>query len=155
MAFKDVVANGDAGLQLSINTTDSAKRNELFHGNAMELEDISSVMYDALLHGIKGRKITLNFALTDAPIDAKYLRRLFNPEYFLCKITPMHVTKSSNEHNLITHDGYESYYPYKATEEALKNEGFDVIVFIPSKEEDESKITCGNAILAEKDQLFN
>jgi 23S rRNA (adenine2503-C2)-methyltransferase len=33
-------------------------------------------------------------------------------------------------------------------EEALKNEGFDVIVFIPSKEEDESRITCGNAILA-------
>ena len=37
---------------------------------------------------------------------------------------------------------------YKEAEEALKAVGFDVIVFVPSKEEDESKITCGNAILA-------
>ena len=35
-------------------------------------------------------------------------------------------------------------------EQNLKKQGFDVIVFIPSKEEDASKITCGNALLAEK-----
>jgi 23S rRNA (adenine2503-C2)-methyltransferase len=32
----------------------------------------------------------------------------------------------------------------------LKQAGYDVIVFIPSKEEDESRITCGNAILSSK-----
>ena len=32
---------------------------------------------------------------------------------------------------------------------ALQKAGYDVLVFIASKEEDESKITCGNAILAE------
>ena len=37
----------------------------------------------------------------------------------------------------------------KEVEEDLKNNGFDVIVFVPSIEEDNSKITCGNAILAE------
>ena len=34
------------------------------------------------------------------------------------------------------------------TAATIANRGFDVIVFIPSKEEDESRITCGNAILA-------
>ena len=32
----------------------------------------------------------------------------------------------------------------------LEAVGFDVIVFVPSKEEDESRITCGNAILADE-----
>lgn len=30
----------------------------------------------------------------------------------------------------------------------LTAEGWDVIVFIPSKEEDADRITCGNALLA-------
>ena len=38
--------------------------------------------------------------------------------------------------------------PYKDVEERLKGVGFDVIVFIPSKDEDNSLITCGNAILS-------
>ena len=33
-------------------------------------------------------------------------------------------------------------------EQPLLDEGWDVIVFIPSKEEDEDRITCGNALLA-------
>jgi 23S rRNA (adenine2503-C2)-methyltransferase len=51
---------------------------------------------------------------------------------------------------MITDGGYDFYYPYKKAEEDLKAAGFDVIVFIPSKEEDESRITCGNAILADR-----
>jgi 23S rRNA (adenine2503-C2)-methyltransferase len=66
----------------------------------------------------------------------------------MCKITPMHNTKAVVENNMVTDGGYDFYYPYKQVEEALKAEGFDVIVFVPSKEEDESRITCGNAILA-------
>lgn len=34
-------------------------------------------------------------------------------------------------------------------ENKLKAVGFDVLVFIPSVEEDTSRITCGNAILSE------
>ena len=49
-----------------------------------------------------------------------------------------------------TTDVYDKYYPYEELEEALIKEGYDVIVFVPSKDEDESKITCGNAILAKK-----
>lgn len=33
-------------------------------------------------------------------------------------------------------------------EQPLLDEGWEVIVFIPSKEEDEDRITCGNALLS-------
>lgn len=146
--YKDF-AGGEAGLQISINTTDLARRRETMP-QAMDISDISDLFYDLLSTREipKGRKITLNFALTDDEVDAKYLKGMFNPKYFICKLTPMHNTTAVVDGNMITDDGYDHYYPYKEVEENLKAEGFDVIVFVPSKEEDESKITCGNAILA-------
>jgi len=141
---------GEAGLQLSINTTSDEIRHKVMP-SAMDIADISCMMstllYD-LRYRVFGRKITLNFALTDAPIDAKLLKTLFDPRYFLCKITPMHNTDACIKNGLITDNGYDSYYPYKEVEQSLKDTGYDVIVFIPSHEEDDSKITCGNAILA-------
>jgi len=153
--IKNHTLHGDAGLQISINSTDETARQKMFSGNARSLEEIS-LMFENLLDSfdrknqVKGRKYTLNFALTGDEIDAKKLRNFFTPRLFLCKITPMHVTDACKKNNLLTSDGYDLYYPYKKVEEDLKNEGFDVIVFVPSKEEDESRITCGNAILAKK-----
>lgn len=139
---------GEAGLQLSINTTDKETR-EMTMPEALDLYKISEIMksltYNAI---IKGRKITLNFAITEAAVNADLLASLFNPDYFLCKITPMHKTKACVSKGIITDGGYDHYFPYKEAEDSLKASGFDVIVFIPSKEEDESRITCGNAILA-------
>jgi len=39
-------------------------------------------------------------------------------------------------------------FSYKKVESDLKDVGYDVIVFVPSLEEDEGMITCGNAILS-------
>ncbi|MDR1072079.1 MAG: hypothetical protein LBL45_00165 [Treponema sp.] len=35
----------------------------------------------------------------------------------------------------------------------MKARGFEVIMFVPLKEEDESLVTCGNAILADKEMM--
>ncbi len=142
--------DGEAGLQLSINATDESVRAKTMP-HSMDLRSISSMFYDLLStrEPIKGRKITLNFALTNEEINAKKLRELFNPKYFICKITPMHKTKACIDKGILTDNGYDHYYPYKEVEENLKKVGFDVIVFIPSKEEDESRITCGNALLSD------
>lgn len=145
---KNDVFRGDAGLQLSINSTNEEQRREMFSNNSLDLETISAIVRD--LDFPKGRKYTLNFALADYEIDAKKLVKLFSPKKFICKLTPMHNTKSCVDNSLVTMDGYEHYYPYQKIEQNLKDVGFDVIVFIPSKEEDESRITCGNAILSEK-----
>lgn len=45
---------------------------------------------------------------------------------------------------------YNLFVPYKKVEEDLKADGFDVIVFVPSYDEDNGLITCGNAILSGK-----
>ena len=142
-------SGGDAGLQLSINTTDRYARSNMFSNNAMILEDISEMFYELLSRQeYHGRKIALNFALTGSEIDATYLRDLFSPRYFMCKLTPIHDTSACKENGYAA-DGYDAYDIYKPVEESLKAAGFDTLVFVPSKEEDESRITCGNAILSD------
>lgn len=144
---KNDIFEGEAGLQLSINSTDDQQRDEMFSGSSLSLEDIAHEC--CLLPKPEGRKYTLNFAVSDNTIiDADRLRWLFSPEYFIVKITPVHITRASVENNIQTSGGYEFYYPYKKHEENLKKAGFDVLVFVPSKEEDEGMITCGNAVLS-------
>lgn len=144
--FKNNDAGGDAGLQLSINTTDQYRREMDFGGCALPLTTIADM---AERWQVVGRKITLNFALTDAPIDAALLAKLFDPARFLCKITPMHASNAATEAGMVDAAAYGNYTPYRDVEARLKAAGFDVIVFVPSREEDTSRITCGNAILAE------
>lgn len=137
---------GEAGLQFSINSTDDKQRDEMFKGMSLSLEEISKI--GKYLPTPIGRKYALNFALADGYIiDSKRLLELFSPDKFMVKITPIHQTKSTIENGVSTTNGYEYFTPYKEVERKLKGVGFDVLVFIPSKEEDDSCITCGNAIL--------
>jgi 23S rRNA (adenine2503-C2)-methyltransferase len=145
--IKNYTYRGDAGLQFSINSTDDEQRNEIFSGNTLPLNDIAEI--GRLLPDQKGRKYALNFALADNYIvDAEKLAMFFNPNKFMVKITPLHKTQSCDDNGIITTDGYESFTPYQKAETDLKNAGFDVIVFVPSYDEDLSLITCGNAILS-------
>lgn len=145
--IKNYTYRGDAGLQFSINSTDDKQRNEMFSGNTLPLNDIAEI--GKLLPDPKGRKYALNFALADNYIvDAEKLAMLFNPNKFMVKITPLHKTQSCDDNGIITTDGYEAFTPYQKAETDLKNAGFDVIVFVPSYDEDLGLITCGNAILS-------
>ena len=87
-----------------------------------------------------------------ATIDADRLADLFNPAHYICKLTPMHATKACQSRGIHTPDGYSEYHAYRDVEDRLKAVGYDVIVFVPSVEEDESRITCGNAILAYREE---
>lgn len=145
--IKNYVYDGEAGLQFSINSTDEEQRNRLFRGMSLSLEEISEIAKG--LTWPKGRKYTLNFPVTkETIIDPKKLSRLFDKEQWLVKITPIHETKEALANGIITDTGYYSYDVYEKFEKPLLEEGWDVIVFIPSKEEDEDRITCGNALIA-------
>jgi len=148
--FAKQAANGDAGLQVSVNSTCEKQRNKMFNGNAHTLQDISSLFLSILhQHPVVGRKIALNFAVTDDyEIDAVELSKLFNPKHFMCKLTPMHVTSAAMNNGLSTPGNALSTAAYKHHEKALKDVGFDVLVFVASRAEDEGRITCGNAILS-------
>lgn len=147
MRIKNRLYHGNAGLQLSINSTNQYERDVMFSGNACSLFDIYKIMQGVVP---VGRKITLNFALSGYEIDECELLKYFDPDDYMIKITPMHVTKSCNANGILTDGGYDSYHPYQAVEKRLISAGYDVLVFVPSKEEDESRITCGNAILSDK-----
>lgn len=145
--IKNDLFRGDAGLQLSINSTSDEQREDMFGGSACSLQEISEMA--TYFPMPKGRKYCLNFALADNyEVDAKKLKRLFSPEKFMVKITPLHDTDSCEDNNIVTTGGYESFVPYEKAEQDLINEGFDVLIFIPSTDEDGGRITCGNVILS-------
>ena len=145
MRIKNDLCEGEAGLQLSINSTDSAERASMFNCNACSLDDIGFIVKGLVP---KGRKITLNFAIAGYIIDPEVLLKHFSPEHFIIKLTPMHKTTSCGENDITTDGDYTTYEPYQEDEEALKRVGYDVLVFIASRAEDEGRITCGNALLS-------
>lgn len=147
-SIKNDFYNGEAGLQFSINSTDDAQRDELFDGKSLSLSEISELAKELPMP--KGRKYTLNFPVTKQTIlDAKRLSELFDKDKFIVKITPIHETNSAIENGFEV-SGYADYDVYRQFEQPLLKEGWDVIVFVPSKEEDSDRITCGNALISEK-----
>jgi 23S rRNA (adenine2503-C2)-methyltransferase len=148
MRIKNRLYEGNAGLQLSINSTDKAERHTMFRGHSCSLAEIRDILSGVIP---SGRKITLNFAVADYIIDPSVLLDFFSPKDYLIKLTPMHKTGAAVAHSLRTVGDYTTYYPYQQHEKRLQEAGYDVIVFIASKEEDESRITCGNAILAQSE----
>jgi 23S rRNA (adenine2503-C2)-methyltransferase len=145
MRIKNRMLKGNAGLQISINSTNEQERNKMFSGNACTLEEISKIMNGSIPNG---RKITLNFAVSDWEIDPMILLKYFDPDDYIIKLTPMHKTIEAIKNKIETVGDYTEIYPYKDYEEVLKNVGYDVLVFIASHEEDMGRITCGNAILS-------
>lgn len=147
--IKNEFYHGEAGLQFSINSTDEAQRNELFDGKSLSLQEISALAKELPMP--KGRKYTLNFPVTAQTIlDAKELSALFDKKKFIVKITPIHETSSAIENGFEV-TGYSDYNVYRKFEQPLLEEGWDVIVFVPSKEEDSDRITCGNALISDKE----
>ncbi len=145
MRMKNRLLQGEAGLQLSINSTCENERWQMFNGNACSLEEISRILEGCIPNG---RKITLNFAVAGYEIDPSKLLKYFNPMDYIIKLTPMHKTATALHNNIKTEGDYTQYHPYEKYEEALKAAGYDVLVFIASIEEDLGRITCGNAILS-------
>ena len=132
------------GLQFSINTLDENDRNVMFRGMSLSLKEIGEAISE--LPNPKKRKFTLNFAVTSkCNLDPDLMNKYFDKEKCIVKITPIHETVEA------VSEGYEiitDFDVYEKFEQPLVDRGWDVIVFIPSKEEDEDRITCGNSLIA-------
>lgn len=145
--IKNEVYNGEAGLQFSINSTDEEQRKNQFSDKSLSLVEIAEIAKK--LPVPVGRKYTLNFAVTkDTILDAKVLNNLFNKDHFIVKITPIHETHTALDNGFDVTTSYDDYDVYRQFEQPLVKRGWDVIVFVPSKEEDSDRITCGNALIA-------
>lgn len=132
------------GLQFSINTLDEEKRNEMFRNMSCSLEEIGKIIDELPMP--KRRKYTLNFAVTsESNLDPELMDKYFDKKKCIVKITPIHETVEAVD------SGYEivtDFDVYAKFEEPLVKAGWDVIVFVPSKEEDADRITCGNSLIA-------
>lgn len=140
--------HGQAGLQISVNSTNKEQRETMFSGKAMSLTDIAKEL-ESLTDPI-GRKYCLNFALAQGyEVDGKKLALMFDPEKWMVKITPIHNNTACRDNGITTTGGYETFTPYKEAEQSCQDAGFDTIVFIPSMDEEDGCVTCGNAILGQ------
>ena len=148
--IKNNAYKGEAGLQFSINSTDENQRLFQFNNLSLSLNEISKLA-DRLPNPI-GRKYTLNFAVTkDTILNAKDLSILFDKNKFIVKITPIHQTNNALKNKFDVTTSYDDYDVYRKFEDPLLEENWDTIIFVPSKEEDSDRITCGNALIASKD----
>lgn len=145
MRIKNRIYKGNAGLQISINSTNEDERALMFNDNALRLPEISKIMEGVIP---VGRKITLNFAIAGYEINPQVLLDYFSPDHYLIKLTPMHKTETAESNKIQTEGDFTDYHPYEEHEQKLKNAGYDVIVFLASEYEDLGRITCGNAILS-------
>lgn len=139
---------GGVGLQFSINTLDETDRNDMFDNKSLSLQEISELAKE--LPEPIGRKYTLNFAVTaKCNLDPVLMDKYFDKNKFIVKITPIHATKEAIKNNFTTEFDFDVYEKF---EKPLVDAGWQVIVFIPSAEEDSDRITCGNSLLAIKEK---
>lgn len=136
------------GLQFSINTLDETQRNEMFRHRSLSLKEIGDIIKSLPMP--KKRKYTLNFAVTSTcNLDVGLMNKYFDKDRCIVKITPIHETVEA------VREGYEivtDFDVYEKFEKPLTEDGWDVIVFVPSKEEDVDRITCGNSLIAHLDE---
>jgi len=144
--IKNDLYNGQAGFQFSINSTNEAQREDMFSGMSLSIKDFSKIA--ELMPEPISRKYCLNFAFSsDYEIDAKLLKSMFDTNKFMVKITPIHNNTACTENGIKTVGGYDTFTPYKQAEEGLIDAGFDTLVFIPSMDEEDGLVTCGNVVL--------
>ncbi len=136
--------NGGIGLQFSINTLDETDRNKMFNNRSLSLKEISAI--SKKLPMPLGRKYTLNFAVTSkCNLDVPLMNKYFDKEKFIVKITPIHETVEAMKNS---YEIVKDFDVYEKFEKPLVADGWNVIVFVPSREEDSDRITCGNSLIA-------
>ncbi|MCK4718835.1 MAG: radical SAM protein [Thermoplasmata archaeon] len=95
----------------------------------------------------KDRKVTLNFAVMEGQIiDPSALRKIFHPDTFLIKITPLNPTERGKEGGLST--GFDPKDPHSASGfvDAFQSQGYDVILSIGELEENNIGSNCGQYV---------
>lgn len=146
--------SGRFQLQFSLNSTDELERDKFMPVKKWTLEEIAKYGDKYFKNG--DRKATLNFALAKTSrFETEVIGRLFNPNKFLVKITPVNPTGSAIENNIDTIISHESPNAVDKFVSDLNKLGFETIISIGTKEEIAIGSNCGQSakiILKTKDQ---
>jgi 23S rRNA (adenine2503-C2)-methyltransferase len=129
-------------LQFSIHSTDPEVRARLCPIRTLSFDEMAEIGRSFRTNGDK--RVTLNFCLMEGvPIDPAVVRKHFDPEHFLIKLTPLNPTTRAEEAGLVSliDKGRE-----KAAEEFIqgfRDQGFDVLLSIGEYEENQIGSNCG------------
>ena len=109
----------------------------------MKMAAYGEQFYDAA-----GKKITLNFALsTSSLISPEIIRKYFNPDIFLIKLTPVNPTYAAFKNGMESQ--INNQHPQKLTlplTDEFKHYGYEVILSIGELEENLIGSNCGQYI---------
>jgi len=134
-------AGGMFQLQFSVHSTDEDARRVLVPIRKWTLEDIAA--FGPRWWRAGDRKLTLNFALSESvPFDPDAVERLYSPEMFLLKFTPIHPTRRADE-NKLTLSWFEAPERVAKLTDELKRRGYHCIVNPTWPEEVYGAVSCG------------
>ena len=140
--IKDASFAGKFQLQFSIHSTDDETRHRLIPIRSLILPEIAAIGRQFRNNGDK--KITLNFiVMKDVPIDTLRISKLFDPENFLIKLTPLNPTYRARYHKI--QPGFDPERPETIQKLVADFEakGFEVILSIGELEENQIGSNCG------------
>jgi 23S rRNA (adenine2503-C2)-methyltransferase len=130
--------------QFSIHSTDETQRQKLIPLKKWDFGKMAS--YGKRFFDEGGKKITLNFAVSSASIiDTEILRRYFDPDIFLIKLTPVNPTYSAKKNKLHSLVDILGNGNSRLMDELIEA-GFEVIVSIGEQEENRIGSNCGQYI---------
>ena len=101
------------------------------------------------------QKVTLNFAMSKGyPVDVDIVRKYFDPEKFIIKLTPINPTEQAICNELISE--FDAYNPDSAEQivQDFKNKGYAVILSIGEVEENKIGSNCGQYVTKMKKSSF-
>ena len=145
--------NGKFQLQFSVHTTDNKKRDELIPVSKMSFQEIAD--YGKRFYEEDDKKITLNFAMSKGyPVDVNVVRKYFDPNRFIIKLTPVNPTETAICNELVSE--IDAYNPSSADPivNNFRSKGYDVILSIGEVEENKIGSNCGQFITQIKESIL-
>lgn len=134
--------DGRFQLQFSIHSSDPEARRRICPARTLSFEEMASAGRAFRAPGDK--RITLNFCLIEGvPLDPKAVRRYFDPEDFLIKLTPLNPTLRAKRAGLVSIIGEGREDRARGIIEGFRDQGYDVLLSIGEYEENQIGSNCG------------
>ena len=138
---------GKFQLQFSIHSTDEKERYRLMPIPKWSLSQIAE--YGERFYEKGDRKITLNFALAlGISVNPAIMRKIFSPDCFMIKITPVNPTFKAIENNLKSYISSTNLNTQYEVVEKLREKGYDTLISVGENEENLIGSNCGQYVTA-------
>jgi len=134
-------------LQLSLHSTSEEARQLLIPARTWSFAEMAA--YGGRFFAPGDRKLTLNFApARGLPLDPAALRRVFSPELFLVKLTPINPTLASSRSGLSGLIDPQQPAASEEIAESFRRVGFETLLSIGELDENRIGSNCGMCVRA-------